>query len=286
MVTKPIDIRTFFTNSNDSVESVISRMASKDGLTSQQIAKSIDIRKGLQTRKLKGKIPISVNGVVGKIKSFGRKVVAKYKVDIEAAAQNSKLSIVFDEWTSLASKRYINIILLSSTNFWNLGLVPIKGSATADNCLDLVKKRLKYFGLSLEKDIVCIVTDGCSVMSSIGTKIGDVRQQLCIAHAIQLAIVDVLYVPINTSSSDLEDEEEEDSDDDTDSEESENETDDKTEDDTNDNADDDTEDENQDENQEDEKTDDEEQDMSGEITVMKKKSCPIRSSYDLIIKKV
>lgn len=110
----------------------------------------------------------------------------------------SKFSIVFDEWTSNGNRRYINIILLLYNKHWNLGLVRILGSATAANCLELVEEHLKVFGLDLKKDVICIVTDGCNVMKCIGGMIKPVKQQLCFAHAIQLAVVDVLYKRPNT----------------------------------------------------------------------------------------
>ena len=107
--------------------------------------------------------------------------------------QNSKLSIVFDEWTSCASKRYVNIVLLGDNKFWNLGLARIIGSATADHCLNLVKTHLLLFDVHFNNDIVCIQTDGCSVMTCIGDSIKPIIQQLCFAHAIQFAVLDVLY---------------------------------------------------------------------------------------------
>ena len=100
----------------------------------------------------------------------------------------------FDEWTSTASRRYVNVILLSKTSFWNLGLIAFDGNATAENCLELVKSKLKQFDLDF--NIICVTTDGCSVMKSIGDKIKPTGQQLCFAHAIQLAILDVLYLQI------------------------------------------------------------------------------------------
>lgn len=54
------------------------------------------------------------------------------------------------------------------------------------------EKKLESNGLKLENDIVCIVTDGASVMKKVGQLIST-EQQLCYAHGVQLAVLDVLY---------------------------------------------------------------------------------------------
>ena len=76
--------------------------------------------------------------------------------------------------------------------FWNLGLVRISGSLPADKCIELIDKKLQEFGLAFDKDIVCITTDGASVMKKVGRLI-KCHQQLCYAHGIQLGLLDVLY---------------------------------------------------------------------------------------------
>jgi hypothetical protein len=62
----------------------------------------------------------------------------------------------------------------------------------AERCIELLEKKLATFGLSLSKDIVAICTDGASVMCKVGRLI-EAEQQLCYAHGIQLAVLDVLY---------------------------------------------------------------------------------------------
>ena len=75
---------------------------------------------------------------------------------------------------------------------FNLGLIRIYGSCTAEHCIELVSERLKKFGLNFETDIIGITTDGASVMVKVG-RLLPCYQQLCFAHGIQLAVVDVLY---------------------------------------------------------------------------------------------
>lgn len=188
-------------------EETIARLAAKDGITFRQIASSVDIRKGLEARGFKD-VPTSVHGVVSKIKVYYQKVTNSFKNEIKEVQQQSKFAIVFDEWTSLRGRRYINITLISQKKIWNLGLIRIIGRATSVNCLDLVQFKLEAFGLTLKKDIVAVITDGCNVMKSIGTMIKPVHQQLCFAHAIQLAVVKTLYLtPTRKSTSYLNDKE-------------------------------------------------------------------------------
>jgi len=61
----------------------------------------------------------------------------------------------------------------------------------AKQCVKLLKK-LEVYGLSLDADIVCIVTDGVSVMKKVG-KIISAEQQLSYVHGVHLVVLDVLY---------------------------------------------------------------------------------------------
>ncbi|GBP65678.1 hypothetical protein EVAR_98391_1 [Eumeta japonica] len=63
---------------------------------------------------------------------------------------------------------------------------------TAENCLRILNERLSKFDISLETDIVAIVTDGPNVMIKVG-RLVCAEQQLCLAHGINLAVCDVLY---------------------------------------------------------------------------------------------
>ena len=185
------------------LEEILARFAARDGLSFLQIANSVDLRKGLVAQGYQD-IPKSGTGVAMKISKFAQGLVAKNKEEIGWCKQTIKPSIVFDEWTSCASKRFVNIVLLGDCNFWNLGLIRILGSATAQHCLSLVKERLRLYNVNFYNDIACIITDGCNVMKGIGTIIKPVHQQLCFAHAIQLAVVKTLYTEQVSSPSGME----------------------------------------------------------------------------------
>lgn len=54
--------------------------------------------------------------------------------------------------------------------FLKLGLVQVQGSMTADQCIKTLNTRLAQHGLTLENDIVAIITDGPNVIYGKGRK--------------------------------------------------------------------------------------------------------------------
>ena len=71
-------------------------------------------------------------------------------------------------------------------------MICIQGSLNAAKTIKLVEKRLQLFGLDLNKDVVATVTDGASLMVKFG-KETCFEYVTCYAHAIDLAVCDVLY---------------------------------------------------------------------------------------------
>ena len=107
--------------------------------------------------------------------------------------EGERFSVDIDEWTSCSNLRFMNVSLFTPTNeYWNLGLVQITGSATAEYLLELLGNKLLEFGIVLKKDVVSITSDGAKVMVKI-QRISPVSHQLCYAHAIQLSVTDCLY---------------------------------------------------------------------------------------------
>ena len=68
----------------------------------------------------------------------------------------------------------------------------INGSLPAAQCVEFVSKKLAKYNLVIGAGIVCITTDGARVMIKVG-KLYDAEQELCYAHAIHLAVTDILY---------------------------------------------------------------------------------------------
>ena len=67
---------------------------------------------------------------------YGVHLFEKIKYDLFLKKSNcEKFSLTLDEWTSMQNRRYLNINIHGIGYFWNLGLVRIRGSFTAERCL-------------------------------------------------------------------------------------------------------------------------------------------------------
>lgn len=175
-----------------SKELMISRMVAKDGLSYNCLSSSEDLK--YLFFKNGFSLPTSPNTIKSIVENFSITVKAKIIKTLQSLQiRGEKFSLTFDEWTSVKNKRYLNLNVhhLEGTHF-NLGLIPIHGSANAEHCVELVKTRLEEFSLHIDTDIVGITTDGASVMKKVG-KLLSCYQQLCFAHGIHLAVVDTLY---------------------------------------------------------------------------------------------
>ena len=145
-----------------------------------------------------------------------RNIVINYAGDIrknfigtlaKKTTNGERYSLTFDEWSSLRNRRYMNINIHDRNDFYNLGLVRVFGSMPAEKCIELLEQKLNSFGIRM-KEIVGLTTDGASVMVNVG-KLAEGDHQLCFAHGIQLAVIDVLYkkveqVPLNNAVADYE----------------------------------------------------------------------------------
>ena len=180
---------------NDSMDAVLARMTSLDGLSFRVFITSVDLRLSLEARGFTD-IPKSVTSIRNRILAYHKKILNYYLFQFQTIKKNGGcFSLTLDEWTSSANKRYLNVNVHSfdeKSKFWNLGLARIKGSLPAQSCVDLLKKKLEEFNISLDNDVVCVSNDGASVMKKFG-KLIKPQQQLCFAHAIHLAVLDVLY---------------------------------------------------------------------------------------------
>lgn len=186
---KPID--SYFKKKNDSMEAIVSRMVSKDGLALSTFCTSADLRNLF--KKSGFQLPQSPNTIRTMINNFANTVEADMIIEFEyLKKQSQKFSLTFDEWTSQKNHRYLNLNVHHQEKHFNLGLIRIHGSCTAEHAVCLVKDRLKIFGLDLDSDIIGMTTDGASVMVKAGTLL-PCYHQLCVAHGIQLAVVKILY---------------------------------------------------------------------------------------------
>ncbi|CAG5019360.1 unnamed protein product [Parnassius apollo] len=187
--------------SDSSKELRVTRMAASDGIPLSKFCTSEDLR---HVFKKSGydlpKSPTTITSIV--LELYDNTKNALIRLLKEVKSQNKRFTMTFDEWTSTRNKRYMNINIhskdLEPANYKNLGLVRIKCSMPADVGTQLIQQHLSNFGLSLE-DIVAFTTDGASVMVKMGKNF-DGHNQLCFAHGIQLAVLDVLYKSKNQST--------------------------------------------------------------------------------------
>lgn len=87
---------------------------------------------------------------------YGKYVHEKIVKKLSAIkAEGKRFSLTFVEWTSVKKKIYEHIRLAYIQNkFWNLGLVQLYGSLSAESCIELIDKRLQECGLIFDQDIV------------------------------------------------------------------------------------------------------------------------------------
>ncbi|XP_023218024.1 uncharacterized protein LOC111620341 [Centruroides sculpturatus] len=173
------------------MEAMVTRMVCKDGFTLSSFCTSSDLRclfarNGFQ-------LPTSPNTIRSMITNYAKTIEADLiKKFANLKEKGQRFSLSFDEWTSQKNHRYINLNVHHKETHFNLGLIRIRGSCTAEHCIELVSERLKTFGLNFETDTIGITTDGTSFMVKVG-RLLPCYQQLCFAHGIQLAVVDDLY---------------------------------------------------------------------------------------------
>ncbi|KAF2890270.1 hypothetical protein ILUMI_15903, partial [Ignelater luminosus] len=170
-------------------------MVCKDGFTLSLFCTSSDLRDLFS--KSRHKLPNSPNTIRSIVTNFANIVRADMIIEFEHLKKlEQRFSLTFDEWTSQKNHRYLNVNVHQKENHFNLGLVRLHGSGTAEHCISLVKERLASFSLNLDTDIIASTTDGASVMVKVG-RLLRCSQQLCFTHGLQLVVVDTLYKKVS-----------------------------------------------------------------------------------------
>ncbi|GFU33513.1 BED-type domain-containing protein [Nephila pilipes] len=176
----------------ETLEEIVSKLVCVDGFTVNAITKSNFIRKSLHDKGYS--FPPNPSDVMKLV--YKQYNVIKARVTNEISSKLNaglRCSLTLDEFTSLKNRRYLNInVHFNEGEIFNLGMLRIRGSFSAENCVKAVETKLKEFGIITEKHIVACVTDGASMMVKFG-KIMSCENHLCYAHAIHLAVCDVLY---------------------------------------------------------------------------------------------
>lgn len=185
----------------NSLQAVLARMTSRDGLPFAVFTTSPDLRKCLAALGY-GHIPASAEHIKQLVMNQGNQVRSFLTSELATRKRRGqRFSLTFDEWTSTRNRRYMVVnVHEQGPEYWSLGLIRVHGSMPAERCVTLLKSKLAEFDLNLDNDIVGICTDGASVMTKVGKLIA-AEQQLCYAHGIQLAVLDVLYRQTRTATS-------------------------------------------------------------------------------------
>lgn len=188
---KKIKLTDYFSN----MEVRVTRMAALDGIPLSTFCTSEDMRYLFKNSGYD--VPKSSTTITQIILKQSDDTKNKLKNQLKIMkSENKRFTITFDEWTSTRNRRYMNINIhnkdFDMAKYKNLGLVRIQGSMPAEVGTQLLQQRLSDFGLILEDDIIAFTTDGASVMVKMGRNF-DGHHQLCLAHGIQLAVLEVLY---------------------------------------------------------------------------------------------
>ncbi|GFV15889.1 BED-type domain-containing protein [Trichonephila clavipes] len=188
---KPL-LSYFLKEKKETLEEIVSKLVCVDGFTVNAITKSNFIRKSLHDKGYS--FPPNPSDVMKLV--YKQYNVIKARVTNEISSKLNaglRCSLTLDEFTSLKNRRYLNInVRFNEGEIFNLGMLRISGSFSAANCVKAVETKLQEFGIITEKHIVACVTDGASMMVKF-RKIMSCEYHLCYAHAIHLAVCDVLY---------------------------------------------------------------------------------------------
>lgn len=195
---------------------IIVQLVAVDGLTFNQLAKSVVIRRALKSDGYN--LPKSRATITKIFMEERAKVKENLKNKLKALKESGqRFSLSLDESTSVRNRRYMNLNIHDKNNFYSLGMVRITGTMNFAKAKDLVAKRLAEFGLEFESDIVSTITDGAAVMKKFGRETAPLHT-LCLAHAIHLCVCDVIYKRSEVSQDQEENEEEHESEEDCDCE--------------------------------------------------------------------
>ena len=105
--------------------------------------------------------------------------------------ENCCFALSFDEYTG-KNRRYLTINVHGEDGVcYNLGMVRVWNSQTAETLLKLVELRLSDFKMNFDH-ITAMVTDGASIMVKLG-RLAPCEHVICLSHTLHLVITDVFY---------------------------------------------------------------------------------------------
>ena len=79
-----------------------------------------------------------------------------------SSLKQKKATILFDEWTLRANKRYISIIVRFGDLEFTLGISPVFGTTDAENLMALIDAKLNEFSIDTSK-LIRYTADGAQM---------------------------------------------------------------------------------------------------------------------------
>ena len=184
-------VDSFSKSEKQSFGELVSQLTAIDGFTFNQIATSERLPRTFKADEYD--LPRSHKKVRDLLMKQREDIVKTIRGELNAIKlRDGRFSITFDESTSMRNRRYMNINVHFQGGFRSRGMIRIQGSLNAAKAIKLVEERLQLFGLDLNKDVVATLTDGASLIVKFGKETCP-EHVTCYAHAIHLAVCDVLY---------------------------------------------------------------------------------------------
>lgn len=176
----------------DTPASVAANLCAVDRMSYNVVASSKQIHLGQRARGIS--LPQTASGVRNAVFNFCNETKTGVKAEISKKVEAGKrFSISVDEYTSTKNRRYMCLNLHGQdSEVIGLGMIRVQGSLPAEKAVQLTRKKLEEFGLSVENHIAGVVSDGASVMIKYARLLG-IEHQICHSHGLHLAVCDVLY---------------------------------------------------------------------------------------------
>ena len=169
-------------------------MACKSCFTFNQIANDDFIKESMRDRGFNSHdSPETIKKKVMEFYDVAKEdVIEEININLQ---DGKRYSLTFDEYTG-NNKRFMCLNVHGQLGKrWNLGLIRVWRSQTAETLKKLIELRLSDFQLSWEH-IVAVTTDGASIMVKLG-RILDFEHIICLSHTLHLVVGDVFYCKKN-----------------------------------------------------------------------------------------
>ena len=197
-----------------SQQKMYAELTATDRLSFNQITRSDFIRSAMRDKKfIAHSSPTTIHS---KVFEFYQEAKAAVTDELkQGISKGLRFAVSFDEWTGKNRRCLTLNVHTKDADFYNLGMVRVWASQTAEMILKLVTLRLQEFGVELHH-ITAFVTDGASIMMKLG-RITPCEHIVCLSHTLHLVITDVFYKKMKTAddsdSEETEDQEQQDDDD-------------------------------------------------------------------------